>query len=77
MLAVAGDLTIREQARRDYLTVERQGYVMRDDQPREAHGAWRSAITGACHRRGLRITTGVARGKVWAAINLEPLDPWR
>jgi hypothetical protein len=61
-------VTIREQARADFNRLAAIGYIVRDDLHPEVQGAWRNAIVGVGHGRGLRIDMGRVGRKVWASV---------
>jgi hypothetical protein len=72
---------VRDLARRDFATLERDGYVIRDGMRPEAAKAWRHAIVGLGHGAGVRMDTGeLGAGQAWASINrTDPppdLRPW-
>jgi hypothetical protein len=63
---------VRDLAARDFATLERDGYVIRDGMRPEAAKAWRHAIVGLGHGVGVRADTGqLAAGHAWAALNRE------
>jgi hypothetical protein len=62
-------VTIREQARADINRLAAIRYIVRDDLHPEVQGAWRNAIVGVGHGRGLRIDMGRVGRKVWASVN--------
>jgi hypothetical protein len=72
---------VRDLARRDFATLERDGFVVRAGMRPEAAKAWRHAIVGLGHGAGVRVDTGaLADRQAWASLNrTDPppdLRPW-